>query len=85
MRPLLAMVAVLAVWAGSPAAAMTHAMTAPGSTGRAAAVDPGERLDRLAAAGTRGDRSRAKPGKSVRNILKDDPYLRAAYAYLDNK
>ncbi|WP_174291475.1 hypothetical protein [Sphingomonas bacterium] len=64
---------------------MTRATAQPGFAGRAAAVDPDERLARIAAASTPNDRSRAKPDKSVRNILKDDLYLRAAYASLDNK
>lgn len=86
MRTVAALVILLTVGAPSAAAAMTHPMgTVPGGGMRAAPVDLDEGLERLAAAGTRGDRSNAKPAKSVRGILKDDPYLRAAYAYLDNK
>ena len=86
MRATTLLIAVSLVGVGSPAAAMTRPMTSsPGFAARAAAVDPGEKLERLAAASTRGDRSHAKPARSIRNVLKDDPYLRAAFAALDNK
>lgn len=85
MRRSLALATLLALGGATAASAMTHSVAQPGSAGRAAAVDPDERLERLAAASTPADRSHAKPAKSMRNILKDDPYLRAAYASLDNK
>ena len=72
------------------ASAMTRTVAPqPGSGTRAAAVAGeeavDERLERLAAASTPNDRSHAKPARSVRNILKDDPNLRGAFASLDNK
>lgn len=77
-------VAVALIGAG-PVSAMTHTNSSPAFAGRAAAVDPDERLSRLAATNTPQDRSHAKPARSMRNILKDDPYLKAAFASLDNK
>ena len=85
MRPTIALTACLAALGATPALAMTHSYSSPAFAGRAAAVDPDERLSRLAEANSPHDRSRAKPARSARTILKDDPNLRAAFASLDNK
>ncbi len=52
---------------------------------RAAISDPDERIERMAAAGTAQDRSHARPRKSARSVLRDDPYLREAFGWVDNK
>lgn len=52
---------------------------------RAAIVDPDARIERMAAANTPQDSDHGKPRKSARNVLKDDPYLREAYSWVDNK
>ena len=85
MRRKIVLAALVSVIGSAPALAMTRTNSSPAFAGRAAAVDPDERLSRLAAANTPHDRSHTKVARSMRNILKDDPYLRAAYASLDNK
>jgi hypothetical protein len=52
---------------------------------RAAIADPDARIERVAAANTAQDRDHSRPRKSARNVLKDDPYLREAYGWVDNK
>lgn len=52
---------------------------------RAAIADPDEHLERLAAAGATDNQSHAKPRRSARNVLRDDPWLRSAFGWIDNK
>lgn len=52
---------------------------------RATITDPDARLERMAAASTPNDNGKGKPRKDVRGILKDDPYLNEAFAWLNNK
>jgi len=68
-----------------PVNAMTRDDARMNLGGRAGIADPDERLERLAAAGSAGDQSHARPHKSARNVLRDDPYLREAYSWVDNK
>lgn len=68
------------------APAMTFQPSPAPTAGRGAAVDPDARLEALAAASTRVRGSaNGRSTKADRSILKDDPYLRAAFAWLDNK
>lgn len=75
---------VLTLAVSSPALAIDRYGQALGG-GRAVASDPGAGLERLAAASMRSGVNHGRPSKSGRSILKDDPYLRAAFAWLDNK
>lgn len=75
----------IALLATAPASAMDRNYGSVISGNRAPIVDPDEHLERMAAAGTTGDKSNAKPRKSARGVLKDDPYLSEAFRWLDNK
>ena len=69
-----------------PALAMTLQGSPPAGAHQAAASDPDARLEGLAAASSgRGGATHGRPEHSSRSILKDDPNLRRAYAWLDNK
>ena len=68
----------------TPAVAMDHYGYGGGGQ-RMAAADPDAKLERLADAQSIAGASRGKPVKSTRAILRDDPYLRSAFAWLDNK
>lgn len=85
MKRIVLRLAVVAVIAAAPAGAMNRDYGRAGAGARAPIADPDERLERMAAASTPSDASRGKPRKSVRGILKDDPYLRDSFAWLDNK
>ncbi|WP_375398791.1 hypothetical protein [uncultured Sphingomonas sp.] len=67
------------------AGAMTRDDVRGGAGARVSVADPDEKLERMAAASTPSDSDRGKPKKSARNVLKADPYLRNAFAWLDNK
>ena len=75
---------LLAIALAAPAAAMERNFQGVGGA-HAAVHDPDERLERLAAASTPTDNGHGKPARSARGILRNDPYLQAAFASLDNK
>lgn len=84
MGRMLPIAGLLMVSAAMPATAMDrYGNVTPGA--RTSVADPDERIDRMVAANTPPDRGHGKPSKSARNILRDDPFLREAYAWLDNK
>lgn len=84
MRRIPSIAGLLMVSAAVPATAMDrYGNVTPGA--RTSVADPDERIDRMVAASTPTDRSHGKPSKSARNILRDDPFLRDAFAWLDNK
>ncbi|WP_298670708.1 hypothetical protein [uncultured Sphingomonas sp.] len=76
---------LLSVVTAIPAIAMTRDDARMNLGGAAAIADPDAHLDRLAAAASGNDLGHSKPQKSVRNLLRDDPYLRAAFGWIDNK
>lgn len=85
MIRLLASALLASCLAATPAVAMERDGPRMNMGNRAAVTDPDARLEALAAAGTVDDTSHAKPKKSARNVLKDDPYLKDAFGWLDNK
>lgn len=85
MRRLTGVAVVLAaIVVAAPASAIDRYGAVAGG-GRGVASDPDKRLERLAAASTPASGGRGQPSRSARSILKDDPYLRAAFAWIDNK
>lgn len=77
------LVALTSLSAAAPAMSLQSASV--GQARGAAIVDPDSHLDALAIASNPTDGGHGKPRKSIRNVLKDDKYLRDAFAWLDNK
>lgn len=67
------------------AQAITLDRPQPGAGSSQAMSDPDEHLERLAAASTPADGGRGRPAGSIRNIMRSDPYLQRAFAWLDNR
>lgn len=67
------------------APAMTLQSASVGQSRGVAVADPDAHWDALAAASNPTDGGHGKMKKSVRNVLKDDKYLRSAFAWLDNQ
>lgn len=86
MRPSIMSTAAIAalVLAGS-ASAMTLQSASRAGGARAAAVDPDARLERLAAASQPGGVGHGRASKAGRTVLKDDPYLRQAFAWMGDR
>lgn len=86
MRMYIRLGAIVAVASlGTAAPAMTLQSASVGQARGAAVADPDAHWEALAAASNPSDGGHGKTKKSVRNVLKDDKYLRSAFAWLDNK
>lgn len=85
MKPVAITLAAIVLLSASTASAMSHQQAPAGTSYRSAALDPDEHLEQLAAASSRADVHHGRPTRSVRNILRADPNLRAAFAWMDNR
>lgn len=85
MRTMIKLITVASALVLSGAASAMTLQAAPTGGRGMAIVDPDEHLERLAAASNPAGGGHGKPRKSLRNVLRDDPQLRQAFAWLDNK
>lgn len=84
MKIALAVTASSALLLVAQAAPAMTLQGAPRAAGGAAVADPDERMERLAAASTPSSAGHGRPSRS-RSILKADPNLQQAFAWLDGR